>query len=533
MRTKLLFKALCMAFMISKGHAQTQSPLIRIKPDVGQGYLVLNQHARLEVEKWVITINQHHFAMDGSSTVKPVDEVVLGENRNYWKVPTTYLGPKGNYSLTVAGLDIDGELVETEGPVVIGTLRPDDGSQPFEDGCRWVCNGIWYAWEVKQAVNPTMPLSGPSYFWVQQAIDEIDDNLNIGIPYYRYMSLSAFESLCPNADSPNSINGIPCSSLIPPIHTTDVLANSITDPYYDENGSVVQSEYVVGVMKGLGPWNGTNPWTTPMLNLGITACAEIDLFPHWGANIMNTYAPNVPVNAGYTGPNDPVYQPLTCTPSLSPNDDQMNIGNVAGCLHSVIQTYIDSLGVGSSFSVFQAMDDCFTGFGPVPIDEDWEFERIGNISKVVFHDLTNPTQTEATFDFSPNASPIGEITLGQGLHVMTVQSVGKAYVPVVFELSEKITLNVTMADLFGVTVYPVPIVSDEYTLLMNSADNLDFNYELVDHHGLVLNNEKFSMRKGEQRKHLVRVKTGIPNGLYAHRFIFSDGSVKAFNSVRN
>lgn len=76
-----------------------------------------------------------------------------------------------------------------------------------------------------------------------------------------------------------------------------------------------------------------------------------------------------------------------------------------------------------------------------------------------------------------------------------------------------------------------PDVGQGY-LVLNKAENLKFTYEFRDNSGVLLYSENFSLKKGQQWKHTVAPKNGIPSGTYINRFVFEDGSVLALQTIK-
>jgi hypothetical protein len=49
---------------------------------------------------------------------------------------------------------------------------------------------------------------------------------------------------------------------------------------------------------------------------------------------------------------------------------------------------------------------------------------------------------------------------------------------------------------------------------------------------MIMHKEKFSLKKGQQWKHTVAPKEGIPSGNHINRFVFEDGSVLALQTIK-
>jgi len=59
-----------------------------------------------------------------------------------------------------------------------------------------------------------------------------------------------------------------------------------------------------------------------------------------------------------------------------------------------------------------------------------------------------------------------------------------------------------------------------------------FTYEFRDANGILLYTENFNLKKGQQWKHTVAPKQGVPAGRHINRFVFEDGSVLALQTIK-
>lgn len=154
------------------------------------------------------------------------------------------------------------------------------------------------------------------------------------------------------------------------------------------------------------------------------------------------------------------------------------------------------------------------------------------MDKINIRNLNDPTDPVKEIDPTDASTFIRGLTLQPGLYNfgMSVKDVG--YVPIIFELEKKMNFSMAMSNLLSVNIYPVPIVDHKFTIDMRATESLKFTYEFRDDTGKLLYTEKFQLKKGQEWKHVVAPKQGIPNGMHINRFIFEDGSVLVLQTIK-
>ncbi len=81
-------------------------------------------------------------------------------------------------------------------------------------------------------------------------------------------------------------------------------------------------------------------------------------------------------------------------------------------------------------------------------------------------------------------------------------------------------------------VYPVPHVSDHFTIRIESGVTTTIKYELLDATLVALHSVTYLVRAGHDEEHPVTSDTGIPSGICFHKFTYSDGSFDLIPAVR-
>ena len=497
-------------------------------------YLVLNKAENPNVKTWVVEVNTRTFDQNNQPQDKTLDKISLKNNINYWQVPEKISASGTLRFLEITGLDGSGNTLVSEDPIIISdhpeTALESGSTSSFLPGCEWLCNGSYYAWEIKQHVNPDMPLDGPSVLQVETALT-FNVGLDEAIPYYRYITPGEYNTSCPNGVG--TIGDVSCGEvtglwLTPPFNV------SVSDNNYrNADGVPLHGNNIRGVGKTLGSWVGQNLISTPELSFGMDKCGN-DTW--WAMGIVNN---NRPIPNGYpvdgTGTN---YYPILECNDPSPSNGIEASGSSNSCIEGVWQDLLntptqspdDNDSIGDVWTPFvEAIVECLTE----EEDDDgsvlsWQ-ERINKITILNLNDVTNPV-----IEIDPaDASTFSDgLNLRPGLYNFgfVVKDIG--YVPMIFELDKKLTVNMAMSNLLSVNIYPVPIVDNKFTIDMTASDALNFTYEFRGSNGTLLYSEKFSLKKGQQWKHMVKPRLGVPNGNHFNRFVFQDGSTLSFQTIK-
>ena len=337
---------------------------VMLTPDVGQGYLVLNKAENPNVHSWVIEVNTRIFDQNSQPLDKTLDKVVLKNNNNYWQVPEKMAESEKLLFLEITGLDNSGNPVVTEGPIIVTdhpeTALESGSTGSFLPGCKWVCNGSYYAWEIQQYVNPVQPLIGNSYLTVQTALN-FNEALQQATPNYRYITQSQYSALCPGGNG--EIVGIPCGEPSGIWITEAIPIPQGSNDYRDLNGNVIPGpDYVRGVGKPLGDWGGGQPIMTPELTFGMNSCGN-DTW--WAMSKVNNYPPS---GHPFDGTGNIYYPDLACdnptstgVTGSSPSSSSCIQGVIDDYLNTPTQSPDDNDTIGDVWTPFvNAIIDCLT-----------------------------------------------------------------------------------------------------------------------------------------------------------------------------
>lgn len=490
--------------------ASGQQKIIKLLPNVGQGYLVLDKTVDSNIDFWSVTLIHRTFGVDGSAKDDVIKQTELF-GINYISIPSEITKSTETYLIKVDAYSAAKEIIITEGPLLISI-----GTESYAETCKWTCNGITYAFNIRQAVHPN---GGSSVFSLTTAFDYFNSSIQMAIPYYQYMSPTQYQLISQSNTNPNynqdlanygltnfSVNGI-----------TVIQLNNVTSSSYHDAQNNVLNGTIYGVQKILGPWNG-NYIQTPNQAFGNTVCTN-DL--NWAINLMNN-AGGGTLFSSQGLPN------LQCIPSFDSDPDGSEFD--PDCL-LILQDFVFGDGEdedGNIFDLLSEIDSCNTGGFPSPW---WE-----EIESVLITDLDNPS-TPIVINTAELFNANGEFvtpnfTLKASLYSIGISFKNGQYLPIVKEIKKPLVNTFALANLLDVVIFPVPITNEQFEINFKAQAKLKFDYVLTDFNGNELYRKNFVIQEGQDRNHTIKPKENMPLGFLVNRFIFEDGSVKTVQSIK-
>lgn len=101
-----------------------------------------------------------------------------------------------------------------------------------------------------------------------------------------------------------------------------------------------------------------------------------------------------------------------------------------------------------------------------------------------------------------------------------------------FALNENLSNSLEMKDMIEVSAYPNPIISNQYTININSEISTSIRYEVLNMQGHLLYEDNFIIKANAQAMPTIRFSNGIPSGMHIHRFILPDNSWKSILTTK-
>jgi hypothetical protein len=455
----VIFSAVVCVLLGSASNGQSVSHY----PKDNYGYLVLRNG--LETDYWQVNVikRQYH---EGQVSDIVVHKYELWDT-HFMKLPLEYFVdyPEYEFMLEVQAINLNQGIIFSEGPFAVY----GDGT-PFVPALRWVCNGTTYAWAIQQYAHP----SGVGCTYQLQSTGAGVDAFGQSIPLYRYMSEQAFYQAIGSA-SFCAYHGLQLDNLNPywviQFNTEDISSNVFDSDGYPLSGSVV------GVQKTLGPWQDAGVVTTSVL--GHTWSSVAFETTDYAAQLLNTYS-----NMGDLLSDGVISELLTCAPAfgLEPANDIPGLEETEidplymDCLDTVMNGPIDMDGDDDT-DIYDDMlqyEDCVNN-GQTG---DWQWISVNLIKE-------EGELNVVTFDKEDIIDASGQLHLPSfimepGLHEVVWGNQSNEIFRLVIENKVKLENTMSESALVNPLVYPVPHVSDHFTIHIESGVTTKISYELLD-----------------------------------------------------
>ena len=135
--------------------------------------------------------------------------------------------------------------------------------------------------------------------------------------------------------------------------------------------------------------------------------------------------------------------------------------------------------------------------------------------------------------FDEDGNFIGQpITTLKGLYHVGIQYSDASYSRAFFEAKNETVSNLTESDFLGVTVFPVPIVDNDFQIAFVATARLSFVYEIKNTSGKVLYRNNYIIEKDKSFTETITIEGGLPSGQLFNSIKFADGSVINFQTIK-
>lgn len=510
--------------------AQARESLIAQEPKYTQGYLIFNP-SQLQIDYYRVSITERMFDSNGFYKDSIVERNEIWD-KNYLRINSQYFVETSEHEFlyTAEGWSKEHGKLEEIGPIsLIG-----EGTSWLAGSTR-ICNGTTYAWAITQAVHP----AGCCQF--KYTLDNTGDFFSepsalfpfgTAVPFYQHMYNTEFQNRFQYEDFRlyHGLSGLPQYFLqifnepgFPIVNPPNLSQGSY---YYNSDGEILNPaiDDIVGVQKTMGPWRDLPPISTEVV------------FDDW------TYLPIVG--------NDGLVDKFINNSNISDYYDEGLIEQQLTC----VQTVPLSAGTNDTFDDASWSDNCFEDIStPGDTDgdglpdmevtiNDW-FECIqtnisGGIASIQAVNWNNGYQEEiinfsreSLYDaeghyFSPN------FTLPEGLASIIIHFENGKRSTLFIDLESKTQFSIPLSSLVSFNIFPVPIINSSYSVNVQSAATLDFAYSVLDSQGNSFFESKYHIRKNHNENHKIDLLNSL-DGVWIHRFVFEDGSVKTITTTGN
>lgn len=511
----------------------SQEKLVKVMPNIGQGYLVLNEIKETKISFYEVTLIHRVFNEDGTFHDYSV-KLDMKYGSTYVKFPSYVYTDGDFYLFSVTAYDSGKNVITTEGPIPL-TDKTCNGCGNYPKVCSKKCNGTTYAWEI----NAYQGSGSNFYFSLDPVANYFDEESQVMIPYYQYMSETQFNAVVNDWKPWDRYYNVP-NWWDRGLYIIEI-PNTFPHKYLDNQNAAITSPVVYGVQKYLGDWtsNGSNSANiTPIIPFAIDQYELCNKPKSWFIDEMNS-------KIDFSSKTNWNYQPmpeLECIPAYTPytgggvsNPNPFSGNLFLDCMEDVsldsnINSQIDQLmdcvydyDIGDTTS---SSGTTTTGNGWFNVIDAITLSRIdtkAEVKKIVESDIYKPNGEYTGFRFA----------IEPGLYALGLVFKNGFYLPIVKECKQRSEFNYKLADFLEAKSYPNPILNNQFELYMKASAKVKFDYVLYDFFGNEIYRKNFVLQQYEERTFTVKPNVEIPHGMLINRFIFEDGSQLTFQSYRN
>ena len=464
--------------------AQTQSTdLLALEPEMANGYVIIDSKKAndlgvvdLEVSVWADELISGSVASRLIETFSVVDPLYGHAD----PVALSSRAPKETIRYQLTGYDSNGFIVfDHDG------LRP--GGWGWPEVCRSSCNSLGYAWAVVAFSDGA------------QTFMELHDGTENGSFYYFYVKNTDWPVF--SVHDPTDFGfGVCCwSQLFTNTDLTDIISFNVAPPgARDLFGYNIGNVAARGIRKDKGPWRGldafTENYTQPSEVCGedeLVAIYNSDSFVQNTMNIMDM-------------------DPLSCMAFL-----QSGNGSAPGCLTLPIQGNLNAW-VQSVLSCFGISDLNSTVLPQLLHSTSVIQWANGQVEPLI--DIVYPTEKD------PKLVSIPRTHLQPGLYEFRIALTDGRIIRHFEEFQTSTTITASFAPFINANIYPVPVTRSSFAIDFDLPGAMSMNITILNNNGTVYHAESLSFDLPGRNKHVVRMTSQWPAGLYHAVFQFPDGS---------
>lgn len=480
--------------LYSGSFAQTNyRELLAVDPDMANGYVIIDQKKADGLNAIEVQVDAYAYKMSGTGEMESRKlGTVQIEDRHYGAPDPNWFSELQSDEVLryhVQATDGSGTTVYDQ-----TGLRPGGGAWP--ELCRQTCNSIGYAWT----------LIGYDVGGYQSYIDIVNGVEEDGGYFYFYVRGSEWEDFSTDPNTQPSAFGLGglWSQILNNNTQVEVIHIPATLQMRGLNGYPINANYgesAYGIRKGKGPWENLWQWTE---NFGQSAPICDILVERYNSDVLvqNALIGNDPPTS--TMPN------LTCDAQYSGGTGnggwpcaQMEVN---GDLMSWVQDVLECQGISTLSSTV------LTELSRVLVN-NWTIN-----TSLPMLDIKMPTEKD------PKLVPVKKTSLVPGLYeFMLVLNSGRIIRH--FEhFEDPFTVYASFASFVGVNVYPVPVKESTFAIDFSIPSPMDIDVLVVDNNGDQYYGESLSFEISGRNKHVVKMDSEWPEGLYHAIFTYADGS---------
>tara|TARA_R110002050_G_scaffold162939_2_gene292862 strand:+ start:1264 stop:2862 length:1599 start_codon:yes stop_codon:yes gene_type:complete len=517
--------------------AQNDDISVFLNPYYSQRILAWENNTTNQVSTWQIDIS-YGTEVNGTMTYEPV--LQFFQSKNYLKLADEYVN-NPNYFYKITGIDANGNSIGTT-----NSARTCSGCNLTAIGDPQKCNAPDYAYEIQQYNNTGVT---PSYhnLVMDETISQFDITNNTATYFYWFMTANNYYTNGGIGQyTPTDYHIIEFNTSVLPT------GMKIKGPLGGFLNPGTTNTQVVGIQKKMKGTPALNQNYENYKNKPIGQLAAPIQFDYATYQLsVNTTVAN-PVTWPFSG----TFQHLECT--ADPNQafaDYNKTGSSGGG---------GGTGGGPGFPVGNPGVEFIQGLtmlmnggstleGPViPKSSDFNLVleqssalntsntyRLTASDIVLFDILDLATNTRTVIDPSTIEDANGKLSLANysftgGLYRANIMYQNNMQtIPFYFEGDNSQTASNGLSNFLNVTIYPVPVINNNFTLSMTASKNLVYTYQMLDMNGNIYTEKQFEVANGEVVKFFNDYDPNIAfiNSIIVNKFIFEDGSTLVIQSI--
>lgn len=495
---------------------QEAKSLILAHPGQTQGYIVL-QKTDPRITHYSVIINKLTYATSGEVTKLPVNKIELW-NLNYWQIPAEYIfQTEAIYSVEVHG----------QGS---GNIVYDSDEEPLPMDCADCPEGLYSSYECESYTTSfEIGISffgsngnyvverGNAYMWF--STEDLASIYSGGVPGYEpinnYAEFVAQQGALTNVPNNPSQPGGTLHRRMDGTFIPDAfpIVYGLPKTKYEwcgtspQAGAMQLSSLPVDLSQAMSEINESNSWDcnelycNEMFDIGWDPDSEEgedpwddwhDEWEEWEAEIWESKFP-----AG-----------------INPDQDEDGDGDIDfwDDLIQHLEAYANASG-NTDFTINQVDYINIKAFNQDGIEQLLQYQKSDLI------DATG-TPTPPSFTLEEGIYEIS-FTVGSGM-------VFRYFLPV----KTRLISDFSLSSYLSMLAFPVPVQGQQFQLNIQSAANLGLRLEINTMDGTVYYQNKYELGAGHNQNHDITLAENTPEGVLIVRLIFSDGSQKTVNIIK-
>ncbi len=529
MRTLTLSAFVALAHLCS-GQANWQD-LFRVNPEEANGYFILNRTKTdaLGIERVKVDIIGTELGAGGTLNSSIVETLTIEGNDYFVRADFSLWEDLSDpYRVHYHAWGFDGG-----GNPVVDVQSVPQGHQPWPELCRETCESNLYAYTLIAFSDGA------------QAVIEIHNGTVNGQAARLYVKESNWQAFQDIFDPWEhfGIGGGEWSEILAPEYfqeQTDVLLIDYpaqTPPPGARDymgyllGNVTQDVYAV--KKGKGPWRDLHAWTSEMSTQGV--CGNEP------GHIRTLYNADGLVQNALSTLN---LNPLWCQGMMAPTGGvSWGSGHASWCTNYHLELLPE--GVGFFENSVMSIVGCVTityGFDPsnqsgagTPTGSGPNGEYIlADVANVIVNHWGEDSRTEVLSVpvqgiNDPKLIKVRKTTVPAGLYeFMIIMNDGRILSRFI-DLQQATTLNADFAAFTNVSIYPVPVRDQLFAIDLDLPAPTTVALTVVNNMGVTYLTESLPFELPGKNKHVVKMDTPWPQGLYHALLQYPDGSAESIS----